>query len=208
MLNNEVDNHATYFPDKPCSTCTSEVDYCDPTWLSYPNLNAALVGLDLPSLNPMPDDWVHEPGVRHQIFQAVEKEAYGNMAQYDYLVTVDNLRCTSSFEQYLFSTFDEAVDHWSKFISSGYNLQVGNEVKVAAGKGGFKIGTTIPPLFTRGSSKSKDASGMKKHFESEGGSVAHTRAECSIYMVKVKKQYLFAKEIDMALKLNNILNVK
>ena len=45
--------------------------------------------------------------------------------------------------------------------------------------------STIPPMFTRSWSNSNEAAGMGKHFNEEHGSVAHSRAECSIYRVLI-----------------------
>ena len=136
------------------------------------------------------------------------------MAQYDYVETTDNLRCTASFDEYVFSTFEGLLNQWSKFLSSGYNLQVGQEVEVSATRSAqFEVGnglleelnlltsgkasisgtiaTTIPPIFTRGELDSHNATGMETHFTKEEGSVAHTRAECAIYKVKVNNWYHF-----------------
>ena len=51
--------------------------------------------VDGPSLTPMPQDFISEPGIRNQIFQSTFREEYGNMAQYDFIQTVDDLRCSS-----------------------------------------------------------------------------------------------------------------
>ena len=45
--------------------------------------------------------------------------------------------------------------------------------------------STIPPMFTRSWSNSNEAAGMEKHFNEEHGSVAHSRAECSIYRAHI-----------------------
>ena len=202
-MDNEVDRDSSHVKGNGpgvCTPCTYGVGYCDSTWLQYENLNAALFGLDLPSLHPMPLDWLDEPGVRGQIFQATYREEDGSMNQYDYLETVNNLRCTASFEEYLFTNFEQTIDQWTKFTSSAYNLQLTPEVEVEGTYKGVTVGTTIPPLFTRGSSESNDVSAMERHFKSDEGSVAHTRAECAMYRVKVRKRIIPSKKIRMSLK--------
>ena len=37
-----------------CSVCVGDAHYCDPTWLPEPNLNRALVGIDITKKVPMP----------------------------------------------------------------------------------------------------------------------------------------------------------
>merc|ERR1712038_604918 len=106
-------------------------DFCDSTWLSYPNLNAALFGIDKPSLNPVPDDFISEPGVRAQIFQATYRDETGSMNQYDFLQTIDDLRCAGKFEEYFFSSFEETLNTWEKFEQTGRNVEVGLETDVS-----------------------------------------------------------------------------
>ena len=53
------------------------------------------------------------------------------------------------------------------------------------GKIGGSASTTIPPLFTRSWSNSNENEGMSKFFSKEMGSIAHSRAECSIFRVTV-----------------------
>lgn len=161
----------------------NSADFCESTWLSYPNLNAALFGIDQPSLNPVPNDFISEPGVRAQIFQATYRDDTGSMSQYDFVQTIDDLRCTSKFDEYYFSTFEEVIEGWSSFEESGRGIGgSGTDVTVEIPEVG-SVSTTIPPKFSRSHSKSHEAAGMEQHFNSEQGSVAHSRAECSIYRV-------------------------
>ena len=37
-----------------CSVCVGDTHVCDPTWLPEPNLNRALVGIDITKKVPMP----------------------------------------------------------------------------------------------------------------------------------------------------------
>ena len=159
--------------------------FCDSTWLSYPNLNAALFGIDKPSLNPVPKDFVSEPGVRSQIFQATYRDETGSMAQYDWLQTIDDLRCVGKFEEYFFSSFEDTLKTWDSFEQTGWNMQSNPSIDVSVSAEedgvGAEVGTTIPPMFTRSSSQSSEASDMEKHFNDDQGSVAHSRADCAIY---------------------------
>ena len=163
----------------------NSADFCDSTWLSYPNLNAALFGIDMPSLNPVPNDFISEPGVKAQIFQGTFTDETGRMAQYDFLQTIDDLRCAGKFEEYLFTSFEDTIETWDSFEQTGMNFQWGLELDVSVEYKGVGASTTIPPMFTRSTSKSNEAAGMEKHFYEEHGSVAHSRAECSIYRVLI-----------------------
>ena len=84
-----------------------------------------------------------------------------------------------------FLSFEETLKTWDSFEQTGMNLQFGQEIDVTVGaeyKGlSASASTTIPPMFTRSTSKTDEAAGMEKHFNKEQGSVAHSRAECSIY---------------------------
>ena len=161
----------------------NSADFCDSTWLSYPNLNAALFGIDMPSLNPVPNDFISEPGVKAQIFQGTFRDETGSMAQYDYLQTIDDLRCASKFDEYYFETFEDTINTWSSFETTGMGIQLGHEADVSLEYSGVGVSTTIPPMFSRSTSNSNEAAGMAAHFSQEQGSVAHSRAECSIYRV-------------------------
>ena len=165
-----------------CEVCVKESRYCESTYLQYPNLKAALLGLDLPSLNPNPKDHINEPGIRLQIFQPTSRSKDGDMVQYDYLETRRCLKCEANYDEYVFSSFEETIDNWSKFVSSGYDLILDIQTKIKS-----PVSLTIPPLFSRSWSTTDKTDGMKSHFDSDGGSVAHTRAECAIYCVTVNK---------------------
>ena len=155
----------------------TEDKYCT----RQPNMNYALRGLDLPALNPTfgndPDgsSVVSEPGVRFQIFED----------QGSFIQAIEQLICTAEAKETFYGSFDAIVDGWTHMSSSGYDLQLGNEVSVEIPVPGMTFGMTIPPMFTRGTSESEDASGMDTHFNSAQGSVANTRATCSIYRVNV-----------------------
>ena len=164
----------------------NSADFCDSTWLSYPNLNAALFGIDRPSLNPVPNDFISEPGVRAQIFQGTYRDETGSMAQYDFVQTIDDLRCAAEFKESIFYTFEEIIEGWSSFAQRGNNIQIGSNTDLTVPlPGGASISTTIPPLFSRSESHSNEAAEMEEHFNAEHGSVAHSRAECSIYRVLI-----------------------
>lgn len=146
-----------------------------------PNLNYALRGLDLPSLNPMfgndPDGSgeVSEPGIRLQIF-----EDKGSFIQ-----AIEQLTCTASVDENFYSNFEDLINGHTHMSSDGHNLQVGQEISIEVPVEGISFGTTIPPLFTRGTSGSDDSSSIHAHFDSEQGSVANTRAVCGIYRVDI-----------------------
>ena len=51
-------------------TYCKDGDECDDTWTPIDNLEAALVGYDLPSGNPFASDFIEDPGLKKQIFNA------------------------------------------------------------------------------------------------------------------------------------------
>ena len=50
--------------------CKKSDSTCDTTWTPVDNLEAALVGYDLPSGNPFASNFIEDPGLRKQIFNA------------------------------------------------------------------------------------------------------------------------------------------
>ena len=173
--------------DCDCDVCArNPADFCDSSWLPYPNLNAALFGVDRPSLNPVPNDFISDPGIKSQIFQATFRDETGRFSQYDFVQSIDDLRCSSKFEEDIYSTFEELINGWSKMEESGFGIKSGPEVDITVGKPDvISASYTIPPKFTRSTSEKHEAETMQKHFDSDFGSVAHSRAECSIYRVIV-----------------------
>ena len=160
-------------------------DFCDSTWLSYPNLNAAMFGVDLPSLNPVPNDFISEPGMRNQIFQATYRDYNEAMAQYDFVQTIDDLRCTTKFDEHIYESFESLIDGWSEMEQSGFGTNFDLKAKFNFDYKGVGASISIPPLFSRSQSKRHEAEGIAKLFKTEQGSVAHSRAECSIYRVVI-----------------------
>ena len=163
----------------------NEAPFCDSTWLSYPNLNAAMFGVDLPSLNPVPNDFISEPGMRNQIFQATYRLETGIMSQYDFVQTIDDLRCTTKFDEHLYESFESLIDGWSEMEQTGFGTNFDLKADLNFNYKGVGGSISIPPLFSRSQSKRHEAEGMAKLFNNEKGSVAHSRAECSIYRVVI-----------------------
>lgn len=50
--------------------CKKSDSKCDTTWTPVDNLEAALVGYDLPSGNPFASNFIEDPGLRKHIFNA------------------------------------------------------------------------------------------------------------------------------------------
>ncbi len=50
--------------------CASSDSKCDSTWTPIDNLEAALVGYDLPTGNPFASNFIEDPGLKKQIFNA------------------------------------------------------------------------------------------------------------------------------------------
>ena len=58
--------------------CKKSDANCDITWTPLDNLEASLVGYDLPTGNPFASDFIEDPGLRKQIFNltALEGDFY------------------------------------------------------------------------------------------------------------------------------------
>jgi hypothetical protein len=170
-----------YFAEKFCNVCVGDKPYCDSVWLSHPNLNAALMGIDMPSMTLVPDGSIAGPGVKQQIFQSTYREEFGSMAQYDYITSIDDLKCNAQFEEHEYSTFEDLINGWSSILSTGAGMQLGGPINIE-NKG---VTFQIPPMMSASHTKSDEHRKLKRHFDNRGGSVAHSKAECSIYLVMV-----------------------
>ena len=58
--------------------CKKSDSKCDTTWTPVDNLEAALVGYDLPSGNPFASNFIEDPGLRKQIFNATVPATEGD----------------------------------------------------------------------------------------------------------------------------------
>ncbi len=50
--------------------CLKSDNECDTSWAPIENMESALVGYDLPTGNPFASEFIEDPGLRKQIFNA------------------------------------------------------------------------------------------------------------------------------------------
>lgn len=55
--------------------CKTSDNTCDDFWTPLSNLEASLVGYDLPTGNPFASNFIEDPGLRKQIFNATIKDS-------------------------------------------------------------------------------------------------------------------------------------
>ena len=154
---------------------------------NFPNLRAALKGIDVPSLNPLPDKGEGTDS-KFQIFQHPPID-FSQNNQFDYLEVVEDLGCFSKYEKKVFDSFDELTEGYTKLQTKGYGIDIDISAPVNAvakyATGGLAPTIPIPPVFSRSSSNKDDVERTKFFLDKQKGSIAHSRAECSIYNIKV-----------------------
>ena len=93
--------------------CVNGADYCDPTWLPGPNLNRALLGIDLAKRGPMhkdPDGDPSYPGgiIFNSVYRNIEQ---GDMNPFNFIHLTNRPICHDQFEEYSWETLDKALQN-------------------------------------------------------------------------------------------------
>ena len=80
---------------------------------TYPNLESALRGLDLPAMLPVTSDPASEPGIRTRIFESEEKITHEDEScSIDRLKFIDafsDIRCNNDFKETVFESLEDLV---------------------------------------------------------------------------------------------------
>ena len=81
---------------------------------TYPNLESALRGLDLPAMLPVTSDPASEPGIRTRIFESEEKITHEDEScSIDRLKFIDafsDIRCNNDFKETVFESLEDLVE--------------------------------------------------------------------------------------------------
>merc|ERR1719369_1415995 len=172
-----------------CVGCPNGNLNCDPTWLPKPNLNRALLGIDIAKKHPMPLKPEGDPAFKQIIFNAVYRdETLGNMDVFSFIQPIDNVDCSKEFQSTSWGSMDEYIKgSSSSSMSNWYSGYQGPEISFGVEVPGLVEGSiTMPPATSSNKNEnSDDADSMQKFFSKEGGSISHTEAICSIYDVTV-----------------------
>ena len=108
-----------------CVACVANSDYCDPSWTPKPNMNRALLGIDIAKKHPMPVNYNGDPSFKSKIFIPMYREekgtGEGTMNLYPFVQHTDNLHCSAEFEssssanmkQYIKSSAHSSMSGWS-----------------------------------------------------------------------------------------------
>merc|ERR1719369_598135 len=172
-----------------CVGCPNGNLNCDPTWLPKPNLNRALLGIDIAKKHPMPLKPEGDPAFKQIIFNAVYRdETLGNMDVFSFIQPIDNVDCSKEFQSTSWGSMDEYIKgSSSSCMSNWYSGYQGPEISFGVEVPGLVEGSiTMPPATSSNKNEnSDDADSMQKFFSKEGGSISHTEAICSIYDVTV-----------------------
>ena len=173
--------------DGDCS-CESATP-CDPTWLPAPNLNRALLGIDIAKKHPMPLKPEGDPSYRGTIFNAVYRNPdQGNMEPFSFIHLTDSLVCTADFEKYSWESMGEYTIGIDRNSMSDWNIgfKVG-DATLGATANAWKnyTGSITQPTFSAhyGQTETEKSSALGVFFHKEKGSISHSQAKCSLYEV-------------------------
>ena len=164
------------------SDASRQTDPCDPTWLPAPNLNRALLGIDIARRHPMPLKPEGDPSYRGTIFNAVYRNADCCMEPYSFIHLTDSLVCTADFEKHSWESMLEFTIGNDRNSMSDWNIGFSGNVTGAVGAA---IGSITQPSFSAsyGQSQSENSSALGNFFHQEKGSISHSQAKCSLYEV-------------------------
>jgi len=159
------------------------------------NIDAALIGLDLPKLRPYgtskdrkSNKITRQPGLMKQIFEYTEK-----FVQISY-----NKECYATEETEFFRTFEETVNGLDYFSAKNSGVQLGYETELTRqadfNKGVVEgnVGTTmtIPPAFTASESTETNMKELKKDTEEDSLSKTTSYAKCVKYTSTLSVNHL------------------
>jgi len=172
-----------------CNVCVNGADYCDPTWLAEPNLNRALLGIDLAKRRPMPKNPEGDPSYPGGIIfnSAFRNTGEGNMKPFPFIHLTNRPICNDDFEESSWDTLEEFLKGSTKSSTSGSSIgYTGPKVTVSAKYEGIGVSAKIPPnSASDGGGSSDSSSKMSFFFNHERGSISHSKLKCSLYEVFV-----------------------
>jgi len=171
-----------------CDICVSGAAYCDPTWLPRPNLNRALLGIDIAKKHSMPTNPEINPSVKNRIFSSTYRnKETGGMDYFHFISFTDKLACRGVYDTQSWDTMDKFIQGSAKSTMSDWNIgYTGPKATISVGEDGIGASITPPPNFANeGDGTSGRSSKMEAFFHHERGSVSHTKLKCSTYEVSV-----------------------
>ena len=80
---------------------------------TYPNLESALRGLDLPAMLPVSSDPASEPGIRTRIFESEKKLTHEDesctIEKLKFIDAYSDVRCNNDFKETTFESLEDLV---------------------------------------------------------------------------------------------------
>jgi len=160
--------------------------FCDPNYVSYPNLEEPCRGYDLPMGNPSPERGKTDPGIRNQIFNPMYQNDDGYYAMQGSFITANiMIKCDATWTAEVYDSFNDYVKGKMATSSSGYGIQVSPTVDFSTEAIGFDASGTIPSIFSRSSGTGDDVESSLKFFTKERGSIAVSEAVCLTQRVDI-----------------------
>ena len=143
-----------------CDVCVNGAKYCDATWLPYPNMNRALLGIDIAKKHPMPTKAEEDPSVRSTIFNSVYRNTLlGGMEPHTFIHATDSLVCSAGFEEHSWENMKDYIKGSAESSMSSWNLGYeGPTIIAGVEKGPVSISATLPPNTASYGQSNRDSS--------------------------------------------------
>lgn len=157
--------------------CLDSESDCDVTWTPVENLEAALVGYDLPTGNPFASDFIEDPGLKKQIFNATLEDDHGyrletgiSIREYDMCDTQFKTKLATSVSGY------KKIAMINALAGSGYDI--GIEAQEGDHEG------ALPSLVTLAWENTQDVKNVANFFTLQKGAIAVSEAQCITHKVR------------------------
>lgn len=165
------------------SFCDKKAKDCDEIWTPIPNLNSALVGYDLPTGNPLSGDFIEDPGLKGQIFQATQpREAKVGGFQLEAGITArEYSMCHDTFETKVVTNLQDFMEvlEKSSTVGSGFNIGIESDYGDYEGR--------RPPLNEMAWRQTDGHEQIQQFFKETSGAVAVSQVQCITHKVDINR---------------------
>jgi len=168
--------------DKGLSTlktqCKKDKTDCDENWTAA---TAALVGYDLPTGNPFASEFIEDPGLRKQIFNATMPDGDDGYR----LETGINLREYDMCDEKFKTKLATSVAGYKKIAISTSMAEFGFDIGIEAQEGDYE--GTLPSLVKIAWENTNDVRNLATFFTLVKGALAISEAQCITHKIDVSQ---------------------
>ena len=161
------------------SLVANDCDNSVPTWRPKPNIDSAMLGIDLAHMKPMPKP-EKNPARKMPIFQSVYQDSQGLFQPHTFFGQTDILICSPNFKEESWSWNGTQ----SYLASSMSDWSLGYQGPEVSFETSDNFGATITPT-PNSALDDEGTKDLEKFFQNERGSISRSTAKCSVYDVTI-----------------------